>query len=296
MDGPIPVRLMLAAHATTQALTEGKLDTGMLSIEHLTSKPIYKTFAPMVRQQAYDASELAIVTALQAIAEDSGIVPLPITVAARFQHKNIIFNRNRGVIRPSDLPGKRVGVRSYTQTTGAWVRAILEREYGVASSSITWVTTEKPHVAKYRDPDNVVFVGTEKGLLQMLADGDIDAVIFGNDLPDEDWVGPVIEHPNEVARARFASDGIVQINHVVCVAKPFARQHPEAVRTLMSLFTQAKEAAPRPKDGIDLYPIGLDAMRPSVDVLLHSAHAQKLIARPMTPEIFFADAVSMLAG
>ena len=54
-----------------------------------------------------------------------------------------------------DLNGKRVGVRAYTQTTGAWVRGFLAEDYGVDLESVTWVTFEDPHLAEYREPANV---------------------------------------------------------------------------------------------------------------------------------------------
>ncbi|WP_445681644.1 hypothetical protein [Radicibacter daui] len=294
MSAAIPLRLMLAKHATTTALTDGRLDTAPLVLEHLTADPIHKVFAPMVREQKYDACELAIVTAIQAVASGNPIVPLPVTVAARLQHKCIIFNANRGTVRPADLAGQRVGVRAYTQTTGAWVRAILEREYGVLSSAVNWVTTEEAHVAGYHPPANVTMTDTGKNLLKLLEDGDIDAAIFGNDLPKEDWVQPVIPAPDEAARARFAADGIVQINHLVVVAQDFVRQHPEAVRKLMALFVASKEATRFAEGELDLFPVGFEAIRPSIDVLLKSALHQGLISKAMTAEEFFADSLALL--
>lgn len=294
MSAAIPLRLMLAQHATTAALTEGRLDTAPLAIEHLTADPIHKVFAPMVREQKYDACELAIVTAIQAVANGNPVIALPVTVAARLQHKCIVFNAERGTIRPADLAGRRVGVRAYTQTTGAWVRAILEREYGVASSAVNWVTTEEAHVEGYHPPANVSLTDTGKNLLQLLKDGDVDAAIFGNDLPKEDWAKPVIPAPDETARARFAADGIVQINHIVVVAEDFARQHPEAVRKLMALFVAAKAAAPFAEGELDLFPVGFEAIRPSIDVLLKSALHQGLIGKAMTAEEFFAGSLALL--
>jgi 4,5-dihydroxyphthalate decarboxylase len=50
------------------------------------------------------------------------------------------------------LPGKRIGVRSYSQTTGVWIRGILENDYGIDLSRVQWVTFEEGHVAEARDP------------------------------------------------------------------------------------------------------------------------------------------------
>jgi hypothetical protein len=55
------------------------------------------------------------------------------------------------VLTPADLKGKRVGIRSFTTTTGAWIRGILANDYGVDLDSIRWITFEEPHVAEYVD-------------------------------------------------------------------------------------------------------------------------------------------------
>lgn len=296
MTDAIPMRLMLAAHPSTRALTEGALDTCPLAIEHMTVNPIHKAFKPMVRNQQFDACELAIVTAIQAVAYQKAIMLLPVTVASRFQHKCIVCDADRELLRPKDLPGKRVGVRAYTQTTGAWVRTILEREYGVASSSIDWVTIEKPHVAEYRDPPNVIQIESNNDLKTMLLKGEIDAAIFGNDMPQDDRLQPIIPNPDAAARRRFAQDGIIQINHIVALSKTFADRYPDGVRTLMRLFETAKPAHPLMEGEPDLCPIGFEAMRPSIEVLLSSAYEQKLVPEAMTFDRLFADGLALLAS
>ena len=79
---------------------------------------------------------------------------LPATIVGRNQHHTIFYNADRGPLTAADLSGKRVGVRAYTQTTGAWVRGFLAEDYGVDLESVTWVTFEDPHLAEYREPAN----------------------------------------------------------------------------------------------------------------------------------------------
>jgi 4,5-dihydroxyphthalate decarboxylase len=74
-------------------------------------------------------------------------------VVSRGQHHTIAYNAERGTLTPSDLHGKRVGVRAYTVTTGTWVRGILANDYSIDLSKVEWITFEDPHVAEYRDPD-----------------------------------------------------------------------------------------------------------------------------------------------
>ena len=61
---------------------------------------------------------------------------IPATVLGRGQHHTIAYNPERGPLKASELAGKRVGVRAYTQTTGAWVRGILAEDYGVDTANV----------------------------------------------------------------------------------------------------------------------------------------------------------------
>src|SRR6185295_14469028 len=94
-------------------------------------KPANKFFKPMVRELKFDISEMADVTAIQAKAYGKPSVLIPATVMGRSQHGTLLYNAARGTLTPSDLPGKRIGVRSYSQTTSTWLRGILQNDYGV---------------------------------------------------------------------------------------------------------------------------------------------------------------------
>jgi len=266
---------------------------GVIDLDIQEIKPIHRAFRPMVMEAAFDISELAIVTAIQAVDHGKPIIPLPITVAARFQHKCIVQNSRYGKLRPADLPGRRVAVRAYSQTTGAWVRTILEMEFGIASDSIFWVTQEAPHVAEAAEPANVLRDPNGVGPAELLENGRVDAAIFGNDLPSDPWVQPLIEDPETVARASYERSKVVPINHVVAVGRDFAEQHPDLVRTVYRTF-----AASRPRVFQDeqppLHPFGFDEMRHSVEVLLRHAAAQQLTTKLVSFDQLFGEAAHLL--
>ena len=106
----------------------------------------------MVREHKFDCGELAIVTFLQAREFGLPYVLLPATVVGRGQLHTVAYNSERGTMKPSDLNGKKFGVRSYTQTTGIWVRGILAEDYGVDWSKVEITTMEDPHVARIQGP------------------------------------------------------------------------------------------------------------------------------------------------
>ena len=156
---------------------------------------MHTAFKPMVREHAYDASEMALVTYLQAKAYNKGLKLLPATMLARFQHGTVLYNSERGTLAPKDLAGKRIGVRSYSQTTGVWMRGILQNDYGVDLSGVQWVTFEDGHVAEAKDPPGVIR-SKGKDITEMLLDGELDAAIYGAAMPKDARLKSVIADPD----------------------------------------------------------------------------------------------------
>lgn len=264
-----------------------------LDLSPVDVSPIHRAFRPMVEDGAFDISELAIVTAVQAIEAGRPIIPLPITIAARLQHRSIIQNAQFSQMSPRDLVGKRVAVRAYSQTTGAWVRTILDTEYGVDPRSIAWVTHEGPHVAGAPEPDNVHRDPDATPAYALLRDGHVDAAIFGNDMPNDEWVRPVIANPDAAALASLGKTGVVQINHILAVTTAFAEKAPERVRAVAAAFADAK--AGMEADGSDLLPMGADAMRGSVETLLGSVHRQGLTRAALGFDDVFGRACELMS-
>ena len=113
-------------------------------------KPPSAGFKRVVRNLEFDFAELAITTFLMAKAAGKPYRLLPAVVLARMQHPRLVCDRTRPVA-PRALEGKRVAVRSYSVTTGMWIRGILAEDHGVDHRRITWVTFEEAHVAEFRD-------------------------------------------------------------------------------------------------------------------------------------------------
>ena len=163
---------------------------------HFTEiNPVNRAFMPMAREQKFDLSEMAIVTYLQAKAYGKPLMLLPATMMGRFQHGTMLYNSERGTLRPEDLAGRRVGVRAFSQTTGVWIRGILWKDYGLDLDKVQWVTFEDAHVAEYRDPPGVERAAAGKDITKMLIDGELDAAIFGGAMPSEPQLKSVIPDP-----------------------------------------------------------------------------------------------------
>src|SRR6201994_2935469 len=234
------LRALLGDHPGTSALKTGAIESDLVSFDFADYSPTHRGFKPMVREQAFDVSELAIVTYLMAKSFGKPMVLLPDVVVARGQHGYALYNAKRGTLAPSDLNGKRVGIRSFTTTTGAWLRGILANDHGVDLDSIDWVTFEDPHVAEFVDTTKRAPAG--KQIVQMLVDGELDAVLGEKvDHPD---LKPLFADVAAEEKAWSAKHGISPINHMVVVSTELSRNHPDIVREVHRMLREAAAAAP----------------------------------------------------
>jgi 4,5-dihydroxyphthalate decarboxylase len=163
------------------------------------------------------------------------MVLLPDVVLARFQHSYALYNAKYGALKPTDLNGKRVGIRSFTTTTGAWLRGILANDYGIDLDSIDWVTFEEAHVAEYRDTTKRALMG--KNIIQMLVDGELDAVL-GEKVEHADLKPLFPESKTEELRW-FGKHAVLPINHMVVVKQELCQNHPDIVREVHRLLAES---------------------------------------------------------
>ena len=265
-----PLRAAIGRYPHTEAL----FSDPALAIEPFPV--ISRAFAPMVREQRFDVSEMAIATALMARAAGSTLVLLPVVLAARFQN-GAMLRRAGDVFGPGDLAGKRVGVRAYSQTTGLWLRGILDEEFGVRPNEVRWVTFEDAHIASFRDPGFVERAPPGSDMLAMLRDGRLDAAIFGNDTPGAADLATVFPDPAAAGRAFQARHGMMPVNHMVVVTADVAARSG-VVAGLIERF----RAAGNP------FPMGCAALGPAVGLALRYAGAQGLLERPLEPDAVWA--------
>ncbi|MDI3468379.1 MAG: hypothetical protein OJF62_000442 [Pseudolabrys sp.] len=278
MPAPVTLRIAIGDYPHTLPLKRGEIVSDWLTLDFVEVKPMHTAFKPMVRQHAYDASEMALVTYFQARDWTKGLTLLPAAMLARFQHHTMLYNTARGALMPKDLPGKRIGVRSWSQTTGAWLRGILANDYGVDFSTVQWVTFEDGHVAEAGDPPGVTRGAGD--MTKMLIGGELDAAIYGAAMPDDARLRSVIPNPEQAAQDWYARHKLVPVNHMVVVTDEFKRARPDAVAELYRLLEAARRTVPPRADGMDLAPFGKDANRACLELLMGYAAQQKLVRRP----------------
>jgi 4,5-dihydroxyphthalate decarboxylase len=284
----------LGNYPYTAALKKGELTAPGVDFKFEDIKPVNRAFAPMAREQKFDVSEMAIVTYLLARAYNKPIILLPCVMMARFQHNTMVYSKERGKITPKDMLTKRLGVRSWTQTTGVWIRGIFQNDYGVDLNKASWTVQEPAHVLEYQDPPELKRIGMEHDLMKMLLSQEVDAVIYGADLPDDPRLDTVIENPKAEALKWYEKHKCVPINHMVCVTEKLAKENPAAVKAVYDALVKAKQANP-PKPGEpDTAPYGFDAVRPGVELISEYAYQQRITPKRFSFDEIFAPAKAIL--
>jgi 4,5-dihydroxyphthalate decarboxylase len=281
----IRLRTLLGTHPGTAALKDGLIKSDSVALDFADYSPTHKGFKPMVRDGAFDVSEMAIVTYLMAKSVGKPMVLLPNVVVARFQHAYALYDAKQGTLKPDDLNGKRVGIRSFTTTTGAWLRGILANEHGVDLDSIDWVTFEDAHVAEYQDTTKRAPAGKE--IVQMLIDGELDAAL--GEKAERDGLEPLFPDVAGQERSWFAKHGVLPINHMVVVSEALARTKPDAVREVVRMLQASAARAPA------AWPrFSAEEMIRSLAMISEYAAQQGLIPRAFAVDELFDDVTRAL--
>jgi 4,5-dihydroxyphthalate decarboxylase len=274
------LRTLLGDHPGTAALKRGAIPSDLVAFDFADATPTNKGFKPMVREQAFDVSEMAVVTYLMAKRFGKPMVLLPSVVVARFAHAYACYRAELGDIGPRDLEGRRVGIRSFTTTTGAWLRGILANDYGVDLDSIHWVSFEDAHVAEFED--RTVRAPAGKQIVQMLLDGELDAVL--GEKVEREGLKPLFADVAAEEKAWFAKHRVMPINHMVVVSTTLSNRRPDAVREVFRLLQQSAARA-----GVDRPSFSTEEMSRSLALISQYAAQQGLIPRPFAVDELFDD-------
>jgi 4,5-dihydroxyphthalate decarboxylase len=287
---------LLGDYPNTTALNTGKVTSDLIDFAFADVKVSNTAFKPLVREAKFDLAELAIVTFLQAKVYGKPYVLIPATVLGRGQHHTIAYNPEHGPLTASELTGKRVGVRAYTQTTGAWVRGFLADDYGVDTAKVIWITFEDPHLAEYKDPAFVTRAPEGKTLVQMLLDGELDAAIVGDKLPDP-RLKPLIPDSEVVVKKWAETHGGVPVNHMMVIRSTLSKSRPDLVKEIYRVLRESRRTVPPAADNglLDPWRFGVEANRASLERVIDYSVRQKLIPKTFSVDELFDHCTGSLA-
>lgn len=283
----------LAEYPQTKAIRDGRVMSDVVKLDCCGPEQAHNGFKAMLRENAFDCGELAIVTYLQAKVYGKPYALLPVPISGRFQHHCAGFNKELFDLSPKDIEGKRVGVRTYAQTTGLWVRGILQHEYGVDLDKVTWCTVGEGHLAEYSDPPNCERLPKGSDIGRMMLDGEPVATLQGVDLPKDPRVQRLVPDPFEAAKDWYAREGVVPINHMFVVHQDIVKRRPDIVREIFRMIVESRELT---EGGLPdpFPPVGLEANRKGLQMAIDFAHEQKIIPHKLTVDELFDDVTATL--
>ena len=163
-----------------------------------------------------------------------------------FHHDGLRVKIDSPIVTPDDLPGRTIGVRAYSQTTGVWFRGILETEYGIAPNRMRWVTTEDAHVPGFTDPEFVTRAPDRSKLQDLFNTGEIDAAI-GDIATNLGQTRSVIPDPERAAAAWSARTGVRPVNHIIALRPGLTEEFPWVAAEITRLFHQSGAVACDPR-------------------------------------------------
>jgi len=302
-----PLKLGIVARTQYSALKDGSVKPRGITLECVEVAPMPRLFDRMIQGREFDISEMAIVTYLQGKEYGLPFTAIPIFPLRAFPHGTIAYNVNSGVRSPKDLEGKKVGVRAYAGTAGVWARGLLQSEYGVDPTKVTWVVNDVEHIGEYTNPSNVVF---QKGanLAEMLTSGEIAAGIgvMGVDSPN---VKPLIPNARQAQADWFKRTGVFPINNTVVVTDELLAADPSIAESLFAAFTEAtklyvnglgrdgEKARDEEADlrlmqivGDNPLPTGVAANRPALDMIVQYSLDQRIMSKRFAADELFVAA------
>ncbi|WP_030899311.1 hypothetical protein [Streptomyces sp. NRRL F-5126] len=248
--------------------------------ERLDIKPVHKASRGFVNKAEADLCEVAIATVLQAVAHGKPVLLLPVTTLGRHQHQTLV---TLGALSAADVAGHSVGVRSWSQTTGVWMRGFLSESYGLDLREADWTTYEGSHVDGAVDPSWVKRAPQGAKLPDDFLAGRLDFGIMGNGLPDDERIRTAVANAHQVAEQWSKDQGFVPVNHVVAVTEAAAAEHSTAILAAYDAMRAVLDAKAEPGP-VPLHPVGFGALRGAFTKAAGYALEQDVIPRAVDYE------------
>ena len=305
----------------TRPLVDGSVQIDGVDPVYLQLSP-EEIFFRAFRHADFDICELSLSSfTLRTARGDNPYIGVPVFPSRAFRHTSIVVRTDRGIDRPADLKGRRVGTPEYQLTACVWARALLEDDFDVKPSDIVWVRggMEQPGRIEKIDlklPPGVRLESAAAGrtLSAMLAAGEIDGIVsprlpscFERGQENVDWL---FRDPTAAAADYFRRTGIFPIMHLVGIRRTLVERHPWLPATVAKAFGEAKAVAlahladtsaskvtlpfveeqlraARRLLGADFWSYGLEPNRKVLDTFLAAHHAQGLSPRRVSVEELF---------
>jgi len=316
----LPLTFAVSEMPHTSAIRSGEIGIDGVEGNFLTIHPQIAAFRRMVRDVEFDVCELAPTTYIIARAYGAPFVALPIFVLRKFHHSGLLVRPDSGIRVPKDLEGKKVGVRAFSVTTGAWTRQAFIDDYGLDCAKVTWVVDDEEHVTQLKLPANVVRCSPDTSLNQMMANGELSAGFGGNagigrtGNPTDGWKQVEVNYPDlfpdpaPIEADFYRRTGVYPMHGTIVVKEQVLKDNPGLARAMYDAFDEAKQQwlvrlnsgeadtvsdkryrSLQPLVGNDPLPYGIEANIKTIMALEKTAFDQGLTPRRLSIDELFVD-------
>jgi 4,5-dihydroxyphthalate decarboxylase len=260
MSNKVHLTLACGDYESIRALKEGIVKPDGIELTVLTHMTSDIRHWRMIRNREFDIAELSMSNYLMAKYTGLPFTAIPVFLHRRFRHGFIFINAAKNIRKPTDLIGKKVGLRNFQATANLWIRGILEHEYQLPHRSIQWFKQDEEEV-EWAPPSslNIQRVANGKNVEQMLLEGELDALIH------PELIQPILDKDQRVTRlfpnyreleiAYFKRTGIFPIMHTTAIKHEIVEKYPWVPINLMRAFEEAKELSYRRMENPRIVPL-----------------------------------------
>jgi len=248
------LRLTMACwdYDRTRALMDERVQLDGIELTYL-NLPVEETFFRMARHREFDVSELSLSSyILSLFRENSPFIAIPIFPSRYFRHSCIYINADSGIKEPKDIVGKRVGNPEYQMTAPVWIRGILSDDFGVISTSNTYLSGGEEEPGRHEKISlslppghRLESIPSDKTLSRMIESGEIDALYTAR-APSTFYSNPAKVKrlfPDYPAREReyFSRTGIFPTMHIIAMRRDVYEKNRWIAQSLMKGFIEAQK-------------------------------------------------------
>lgn len=231
-----------------RALKEGSVKPDGIELTVLTDMTSDIRHWRMLRNREFDVAELSMSNYMMARYTGLPFTAIPVFLHRRFRHGFIFLNMAKGINKPTDLIGKKVGLRNFQATANLWIRGILEHEFNVPHRSINWFKQDDEEV-DWTPPADLKLQRIERGksVEKMLAEGELHALIH------PELIQPILHKDKRISRLfpnyrdleidYYRRTGIFPIMHTTAIKQEIVDRYPWVPINLMQAFEAAKKIA-----------------------------------------------------
>jgi 4,5-dihydroxyphthalate decarboxylase len=231
-----------------RALKEGSVQPDGIELTVLTDMDSTTRHWRFLRNRDFDVGEVSCSSYL--VSRDQGLPfhAIPVFLHRRFRHGFIFINTTKGIEKPADLIGRKIGVKQFQSSANLWMRGILEHVYDMPHRSVEWFA-ELDESIEFDVPDDLKLsrLADDKSVEAMLAEGELDGLLHPDlikPLLDKDpRVGRLFPNVKQEEVAYYKKTGIFPIMHVMGIRREIVEKYPWVPINLYHAFNEAKALA-----------------------------------------------------